>query len=335
MDNVTTSIRSDTSSDAGGSRRPGRIAVYLELAKARLAALVVLTAVVGFLLGARGWSDPAGLLWTALGTALSAFGANILNQLVEQDRDRLMLRTRGRPLPSGRITGGQAAGWGVASAVAGVAILAAAANPLSAGLSLLTVVLYVAVYTPLKPRTPLSTVVGAIVGAVPPMIGWAAAAGRLELGAWVLAGILFVWQIPHFLALAFMYRDDYARAGFRMLPAVDRPGNLTGRLALLYILSLLPVTAAQVLAGVSGPGYLIASQALGLGFAGIGWRFLRLRTEPAARRLFLASILYLPLLLAAMVADMNRPASSLGRTAAAPRPAAVALAIDGPAAGGR
>jgi len=322
------STPTSTAADAspGASARPWHAlpSAYLELAKARLAALVVLTAVVGFLLGAGGWSDPATLLWTAVGTALSAFGANILNQLAEQDRDRRMLRTRSRPLPSGRVSRSQAARWGVVSSLAGLAILAAAANLLTAGLSLLTIVLYVAVYTPLKPRTPLNTAVGAVVGAVPPMMGWAAATGRLDLGAWILGGILFVWQVPHFLALAWLYRDDYARGGFRMLPAVDRPGELTARLALLYILSLLPVTAALSLAGVSGRGFLVASQLLGLGFAVVGWRFLRLRTEPAARRLFLASILYLPLLLAAMVVDMDDSGSTLGRPAP---PVTVTLSI--------
>ena len=320
------STPTSTAASAGASARPWLAlpSAYLELAKARLAALVVLTAVVGFLLGARGWSDPATLLWTAVGTALSAFGANILNQLAEHDRDRRMLRTRSRPLPSGRVSRGQAARWGVASSLAGLAILAVAANLLTAGLSLLTILLYVAVYTPLKLRTPLNTAVGAVVGAVPPMMGWAAATGRLDLGAWILGGILFVWQVPHFLALAWLYRDDYARGGFRMLPAVDRPGELTARLALLYILSLLPVTAALSLAGVSGLGFLVASQLLGLGFAVVGWRFVRTRTEPSARRLFLASIVYLPLLLAAMVADMGDRDSTLGRTAP---PITVALSI--------
>jgi protoheme IX farnesyltransferase len=324
-------IRSSTIADScsPASSRPwrGTLSAYLELAKARLAAMVVLTAVVGFLLGARGWSDPAALLWTAAGTALSAFGANIANQLVERDRDRRMLRTRCRPLPSGRVSSGQAVRWGAASSLAGLAILAAATNLLTAGLSLLTTVLYVAVYTPLKPRTPLNTVVGAVVGALPPMMGWAAATGRLELGAWILGGVLFVWQVPHFLALAWMYRDDYARAGFRMLPAVDRPGDLTARLALLYILSLLPVTAALTLAGVSGHGFLVASQVLGLAFGALGWSFLRLRTDPAARRLFVASILYLPILLAFMVIDMTGRIPELERSA--PRSIAAATVVSG------
>jgi protoheme IX farnesyltransferase len=333
MDTVTAPTSTFAPANPGARKRPrlGVVSTYLELAKARLAAMVVLTTVVGFLLGARGWWNPAGLLWVALGTALSAFGANILNQLVEQDRDRRMQRTRSRPLPSGRATSGQAARWGAGSSLAGLAILAAGANLLTAGLSLLTIALYVAVYTPLKPRTPLSTVVGAVVGAVPPMMGWAAATGRLDLGAWILGGILFVWQIPHFLALAWMYRDDYARAGYRLLPAVDRPGDLTARLALLYILSLLPVTAALALVGVSGLSFLAASQVLGLGFAAIGWRFVRRRTEPAARRLFVASILYLPLLLVAMVADMHGRDSSLER--AAPPSVTVALVVADPPAG--
>jgi protoheme IX farnesyltransferase len=324
---VRTSTLADSSSAASSRPWRGTLSAYLELAKARLAAMVVLTAVVGFLLGARGWSDPAALLWTAAGTALSAFGANILNQLVERDRDRRMLRTRCRPLPSGRVSSGQAVRWGAASSLAGLAILAAAANLLTAGLSLLTTVLYVAVYTPLKPRTPLNTVVGAVVGAVPPMMGWAAATGRLELGAWILGGVLFVWQVPHFLALAWMYRDDYARAGFRMLPAVDRPGDLTARLALLYILSLLPVTAALTLAGVSGRGFLVASQVLGFAFAALGWSFLRLRTDPAARRLFVASILYLPILLAVMVIDMTARGPELERSA--PRSIAATTVVSG------
>lgn len=289
------------------------VSAYLELAKARLAALVILTATVGFLLGARGWSNGAQLLWTVVGTGLSAFGANILNQLAEHERDRRMHRTRNRPLPAGRVSRRQAARWGVASSVVGVLVLATATNLLTAGLSLFTIVLYLAVYTPLKPRTPLNTVVGAVVGAIPPMMGWAAATGRLDLGAWILGGILFVWQVPHFLALAWLYREDYARGGFRMLPAVDQPGVLTSRVAFIYAVALLPVTASLAWAGVTGGTFLISSQVLGLAFAGLGWRFARRRGDQAARRLFLASIVYLPLLLAVMVVDMDNRLSSLGR----------------------
>jgi protoheme IX farnesyltransferase len=311
-----------------------QLSLYLELAKARLASMVILTATVGFLLGARGWSDPGTLAWTIVGTALSAFGANILNQLAEHDRDRRMHRTRNRPLPAGRVTRTQAARWGIGSSLAGVATLAATTNLLTAGLSLFTIALYLVVYTPLKPRTPLNTVVGAVVGAIPPMMGWAAATGRLDLGAWILGGILFVWQIPHFLALAWLYRDDYARGGFRMLPAVDRPGELTSRLAFLYALALLPVTASLAWAGVTGSTFLISSQVLGVGFAVLGWRFARLRADGAARRLFLASILYLPLLLAVMVVDMDDRLSKLAGDNGSPVVAAASVSMHSPASVG-
>ncbi len=288
---------------------------YLELAKARLATLVILTTVVGYVLGARGTFDPLELLWAVIGTALSAFGANILNQVAEEDRDRRMIRTRNRPLPAGRVSRSRATIWGVGSSILGVATLALASNWLTAGLSLFVILLYVAVYTPMKVMTPFNTVVGAVCGAIPPMMGWAAATGGLELGAWILGGILFMWQVPHFLALAWLYREDYERGGFRMLPTVDRPGTLTGRLAFIYTLSLLPITASLAFSGVSGGAFLVASQLLGVGFAVLGWRFLRQRGHASARRLFLASIIYLPLLLGLMVVDMDDRISNLGRTA--------------------
>ncbi len=289
------------------------LSAYLELAKARLASMVILTALVGYVLGARGTFEPLELLYAVIGTALSAFGANILNQVLEEDRDRRMVRTRNRPLPAGRVSRALATTWGIASSVVGVGLLAVTTNWLTAGLSLFTIVLYVAVYTPLKTRTSLNTVVGAVCGAIPPMMGWTAATGRLDLGAWILGGILFMWQVPHFLALAWMYREDYARGGFKMLPAVDQPGTLTARLAFIYTLSLLPVTASLAFIGVSGTVFLATSQILGLAFVALGWRFLRLRGETAARRLFFASIIYLPLLMVLMVADMDDRISHLGR----------------------
>jgi protoheme IX farnesyltransferase len=288
------------------------MSAYLELAKARLAAMVILTALVGYVLGARGTFSLSEILWAILGITLSAFGANILNQVAEEDRDRLMVRTRNRPLPSGRVSPRLATAWGVASSVLGVAVLAVTTNWLTAGLSLSTIVLYVAVYTPLKTRTSLNTVVGAVCGATPPMMGWAAATGRLEFGAWILGGILFMWQVPHFLALAWMYREDYARGGFRMLPSVDRPGALTARLAFIYTVALLPITASLTMTGVSGSIFLVTSQVLGLGFVTLGWKFLRLRADLAAKRLFLASIIYLPVLLGLMVADMDDRISHVG-----------------------
>ncbi len=283
------------------------ISCYLELSKARLASFVVLTAVVGYLVGAAGSTSLTGLAWIAIGTALSAFGANILNQLLEADRDRLMERTRGRPLPSHRVGRREVAVWGLASAAAGLTVLAVGTNWLTTGLSLFTILLYVLVYTPLKVRTPFNTAVGAVCGAVPPMMGWTAGAGRLELGAWILFGILFFWQVPHFLSLAWLYRSDYQRAGFRMMPSVDRDGDLTGRLAVLYAAALLPITAALSWTGLSGTVFLVSSQLLGAGFALVGWKFLRLRSQTAARRLFLASIVYLPLLMIVMVGDRTVP----------------------------
>jgi protoheme IX farnesyltransferase len=278
---------------------------YLELSKARLGALVVLTALVGYALGARGHLEPWVGLAAVVGTALSAFGANILNQWWEVERDRLMHRTRSRPLPSGRVDRKVALVWGLVTAAAGLTILALGTNALTTGLSLFVILLYVLVYTPLKVRTPLNTVIGAVCGAIPPMMGWAAATGRLDTGAWILGGVLFVWQIPHFLALAWMYREDYERGGFRMLPTIDREGRLTGRLAFVYAAALLPITAALSAAGVTGATFLAASQVIGLAFLALGWVFLRDRSQQSARRLFLASILYLPLVLGLGVADID------------------------------
>jgi len=311
---------------------PGRslLKIYLELSKARLGALVVLTALVGYALGAGGRLSLTVALAAVLGTALSSFGANILNQWWEVDRDRLMLRTCSRPLPAGRIGLRTALALGLGTSAAGLAVLAFGTNLLTAALSLFTILLYVLVYTPLKVRTPFNTVVGAVCGAVPPMMGWAAATGSLEAGAWVLGGLLFVWQVPHFLALAWLYREDYARGGFRMLPAVDLEGRLTGRLAFVWAAALLPVTAALSVAGVTGGYFLAASQAAGIGFLALGWVFLRERSSRSARRLFLASILYLPVVLGASVADRG-----LRAAAAIPPSASLAAAIAPGDEGGR
>ncbi len=314
------------SGESGAEKRqPGLsarriLASYLELSKARLGALVVLTALVGYALGTRGHLEPWVGLAAVVGTGLSAFGANILNQWWEVERDRLMHRTKSRPLPSGRVERRVALVWGLVTAAAGLAILALGTNLLTTGLSLFVILLYVLVYTPLKVRTPLNTVVGAVCGAIPPMMGWAAATGRLDTGAWILGGVLFVWQIPHFLALAWMYREDYERGGFRMLPTIDREGRLTGRLAFVYAAALLPITAALSAAGVTGGTFLVASQVVGLAFLALSWFFLRDRSQQSARRLFLASILYLPLVLGLGVADMNHH-----RDAAAP-PSGAAVA---------
>jgi heme o synthase len=278
---------------------------YFELAKARLAGLVVLTTIVGYVLAARGSFDLAVFSWTVLGTTLTAFGANILNQWLEADRDKRMERTRNRPLPAGNVSRSQALLWGLLSSIAGLIVLDMGANRLTAVLSLFVILFYVLVYTPLKARTPFNTLVGAVCGAIPPMMGWTAATGHLELGAWILGGILFIWQVPHFLALAWMYREDYARGGFRMLPAADPDGSATGRAAFVHALALLPITGALAAAGVTGMTYLVFSQVVGIGFVVLGLAFARRRVRLTARRLFLASIIYLPLLLGLMVFDMD------------------------------
>jgi protoheme IX farnesyltransferase len=304
MTTTTTSQEPDgrTSDPSGFGRQLG---FYLELAKARLATLVVLTTIVGYVLAARGSFDLTLLGWTVLGTTLTAFGANILNQWIEADRDGRMERTRNRPLPAGYVSRRKALAWGLTSAVAGLVVLDLGTNRLTAGLSLFVIVLYVLVYTPLKVRTPLNTAVGALCGGIPPMMGWTAATGELELGAWILGGILFIWQVPHFLALAWMYREDYARGGFRMMPAADPDGSITGRAAFINAIALLPITGALATAGVTGMTYLVFSQVVGLAFAALGLTFARRRVRLTARRLFLASIIYLPVLLGLMVSDMD------------------------------
>jgi protoheme IX farnesyltransferase len=238
-----------------------------------------------------------------VGTALTALGANALNQLLERERDRRMERTKRRPLPAGRITARQAFGFGVAAALAGTAVLAVGVGGLPAALAFGTVVVYVLIYTPLKTMSSLNTVVGAVTGAIPPLIGWSAAAGRLELGAWLLGALLFVWQVPHFFALAWLYRVDYARAGFRMLPVLDPSGHLTFRVLIVFALLLLPLGLVMVLAGVAGPWFALGSMILGGVWVTVGARLLRSGSDRDARRTFVASLLYLPLALALMVTD--------------------------------
>ncbi len=281
----------------------GRLTVlYLELGKSRLSALVVLTAVVGFVIAAPRPLDWGALAWTALGTFLLAAGANGLNQWLEVDRDARMERTRGRPLPSGRIGRTHAFAAATGAVATGVVVLGLGGNGLAAGLGMLNVLIYVLVYTPLKPVTPLNTLIGAVCGAIPPMMGWAAATGSLGTGAWVLAGVLFVWQIPHSLALAYMYRADYSRGGYRMLPVVDR-GRFTFHVINLYCLALTPVTLAGQVLHVAGWVYAAGALLLGAWMMVLGVRLWSRAGERDARRLFLATLVYLPLLLALMVVD--------------------------------
>jgi protoheme IX farnesyltransferase len=281
----------------------GRAADFLMLSKPRLNLLVVLTAVAGYYMGAGTSVDLLVLAHTIVGTGLVAAAASALNQLAERDLDARMERTRLRPLPDGRIQPADARLFGIVSAIVGVVVLAVGANLLAAGVALATFVSYVFLYTPLKRRTPLATVVGAVPGALPPVIGWAAARNDLPVSAWVLFGIVFLWQMPHFLAIAWMYRDDYTRARIPLLPVVEPDGRSTGRQVVLYATALLPFSALPAAIGITGPVYAWGAFILGALFLALGYRFALRRRTADARWLFFGSIVYLPLLWTLMIAD--------------------------------
>jgi protoheme IX farnesyltransferase len=284
-----------------------RARAWGELSKVRLSGLVVVTTAVGFLLGERGPLRAALLVATVVGTALCAFAASALNQWIECPLDRRMERTRERPLPAGRVGPREAVLGAAAMLVVGGGLLGAFAGWLPAALALLVAALYVLLYTPLKRRSSLCTQVGAVCGAIPPMIGWAAARGALDPAAWVLFGILFLWQIPHFLAIDWVHREDYARGGFQMISSVDPTGGLTGRLSVLYCVALVPISLMAVVAGIGGYIYLAGALGLGLTLLALGGALHLTRTREAARRLFLASLVYLPLLLGLLVIDPTGP----------------------------
>lgn len=305
----------------GGGRATATLAAdLLELTKPRITRLVTITTAMGFGMAAsprmRGagvdeWLASLALLAvTCLGTALSASGASALNEWWERDRDRLMHRTVNRPLPARRMSPRTAFALGAALCIAGVAVLGAAVNWAAALVSAATIASYVLVYTPLKPVTPLSTLVGAAPGALPPLIGWAAASagpwhGLTQPGGWAMVAIMAVWQVPHFLAIAWMHREDYARGGHRVLPVLDESGTRTAWITLLWAVTLLPVSLFPVGAMPDRLGWPYGAAALALGLAFL-WPAVRLaqrRTRADARALFIASIVYLPLLFAAMVAD--------------------------------
>jgi heme o synthase len=283
----------------------GRMQAYLELTKPGITRMVVITAAAGFYLGSRGRFDVPAFVNTLIGTALVAAGSSALNQLRERQIDARMDRTRGRPLPSGRLTPRAAALFSWSAATLGVAYLAWRLNLLTAALAFLTLVSYVFLYTPLKLRTSLNTLVGAVPGALPIVGGWTAAGGRLDGVVLSLFWILFLWQLPHFLALAWLYRDDYRRGGFEMLSLDDATGKSTGRMALLYAITLLPVSLLPTLLQLTGAVYFFGALCLGMIYAGMSLVLMREPAEKPARRLFLTSISYLPLLLALMVADKS------------------------------
>jgi protoheme IX farnesyltransferase len=273
---------------------------YLELAKPRVTLLVVLTTWLGFSFGK---GDAFSLLWflTIAGTSLVAAGASALNQYLERHLDAQMRRTQNRPLPQKRIHPDRAQAFGVLLAVAGLVLLTVGVNPLTGFLGGVSLASYLFLYTPLKTRSALCTLVGAVPGAIPPMMGWTAARGTLDVQAWVLFAILFVWQLPHFLAIAWMYKEDYARAGFPMLPVVDPEGGMTARMIILYSAILIPVTLLPVKLGLTGYSYFYGALGLGLAFLACGAVTALYRTPAYARRLLLASVVYLPALLTWMV----------------------------------
>jgi len=276
---------------------------YLALTKPRITWLIVMSAAIGYYFGAgKGWAIWT-LFHTLMGTALIASGTAALNQWYEREADARMRRTQSRPLPAGLITPANAMRFGVAISCAGFAELWFGANPLTALLGLFTLLTYLCVYTPLKQRSPHSTTIGAIPGAMPPLIGFAGAAGHLTLEAWVLFGILFLWQFPHFYAIAWMYREDYERAGIRMLPVVEPDGLSTARQIVIYLLVLLPISLAPRWVGGEGNVYLVGATALGLLFLYSGVRVALDRTRQRARSVLLASVVYLPLLYCLMLVD--------------------------------
>ncbi|MEM7481511.1 MAG: heme o synthase [Acidobacteriota bacterium] len=282
-----------------------------ELVKARIAVMVVVTTAVGYLMasplnvGLRAF-DPIGLLTVLLGTALVAGGAGVLNQVVEREPDSRMDRTAGRPIPAGRISSDTALVLGVLLSITGLAQLAYSVNLLTALLGAATLAGYVFIYTPLKRVSSLATIVGAVPGAVPPMMGWTAARDAIEPGAWALFGILFLWQMPHFLAIAWMYRDDYQKGGFPMLPVFDPDGSRTGRQAVLYAAALVPVSLLPTVLGHTGVLYFVGAALLSGAYFLCSFGFNRRRHRGTAHRLLLASVIYLPALLAVMLVDRIR-----------------------------
>jgi protoheme IX farnesyltransferase len=274
---------------------------FVSLAKPRLNLLVVASTLVGY---AMADGDALGVLRTAgllAGTGLVAGGASAFNQVAERDLDALMKRTRLRPLPDRRLQPVEGLLFGAVTTLAGMLLIVMSANLLAAAVALTTLLTYVAVYTPLKRRSSFGTVIGAIPGALPPIIGWAASSGALPPQAWTLFGIMFLWQLPHFLSIAWLYREDYTRAGFPMLPVLEPDGRSTGRQAVVYAAALVPFSLSPSLMGMAGGIYFAGALVLGLAFLWITLQFARTRSAANARRLFFGSITYLPLLWILMI----------------------------------
>ena len=280
-----------------------RIAAFVELTKPRIAFMLVLTSAAGFYIGTKGTFDVPLFVNTMIGILLLAFGVATLNQYIERDTDALMDRTAKRPIPTSRITANEALIFGILQCAVSEIYLYFLVNPLTASLGLTVIVGYVFMYTPLKTRTSASTAIGAIPGAMPPLMGWTAAANETSIGAWALFSLLFLWQFPHFLAIAWMYKDQYAKAGIKMLPVVEPDGRITARQIVLFTIMLVPVSLAPYFLGFAGLIYLAGATLLGMWFLFESARTARAKTVVSARRLLMVSVLYLPLIFGLLVVD--------------------------------
>ena len=298
MDTITADIDEQR---AFGIRE--KLAAYVELTKPRIAFVLVLTSAAGFYLGTKGGFDGVLFANSLISILLLAFGVATLNQYWERETDKLMDRTATRPIPTGRVTPIEALVFGIVQCIIAEAYLFFAVNPLTAFLGLVVIVGYVLVYTPLKTRTSVCTAIGAIPGALPPLMGWTAAANEISIGAWALFATQFLWQFPHFLAIAWMYRDQYAKAGILMLPVVEPTGKLTARQIVLFAFMLIPVSLAPFFFGQDGMIFLIGASILGLWFLWASVSAARAKTNEKAKSLLLVSVIYLPLLFLLMVAD--------------------------------
>ena len=283
------------------ARTPSRFADFVSLTKPRMNVLVLATTAVGYYMALPRWSGWMPLLHLLLGTGMTAAAASVLNQFIEREHDRLMPRTRNRPLPACRIAASEALFLGIFLSITGTLYLALTVNVLTAALGLFTLLSYIFLYTPLKRITSLNTVVGAIPGAIPPVMGFTAVDGALSPMAMSLFGILFIWQMPHFLAIAILYKNDYAAGGFKMLPVIDRDLSVTSRQILLYSLALVPVTFLPVVLDMAGAAYFCTATLLGLAFFTFGINVAATKSRDDAKRLFFASIIYLPILLSTLM----------------------------------
>ena len=280
-----------------------RVGAFVELTKPRIAIMLVLTSAAGFYLGTKGDFNFALFVNSMIGILILAFGVATLNQWIERSTDALMDRTKSRPLPSSRLSGVEALVFGLVQCAVAEIYLFFLVNPLTAGLGLIVIVGYVLLYTPLKTRTSASTAIGAIPGAMPPLMGWTAAANEVTLGGWALFVMLFLWQFPHFLAIAWMYKEQYAKAGILMLPVVEPAGKITARQIVLFAIMLVPASLAPFFLGFAGVVYLVGATILGGWFLIESIRAARAKSVEKARRLLLVSVLYLPLIFGLLVLD--------------------------------